>query len=92
LSTRIGISAVMEELQGTKALSDLLPQLEQLTLSGLAQTRADACHFLGLSGDRRAVPIARRLIDDEDPEVREIAGETLALLGERVDIQDGDSG
>jgi hypothetical protein len=86
LSTRIGISAVMEELQDTKALGSILPQLEQLTLSGLAQTRADACHFLGLTGDRRVVPTVRRLLDDEDPEVREIAVETLALLGER----DGD--
>jgi len=89
LATRIGISAVMEDLQGTPALSGLLPQLEQLTLSGLPQTRADACHFLGLSGDHRAVPIVRHLLDDEDPQVREIAVETLALLGERDEDTDG---
>jgi HEAT repeat protein len=58
------------------------PQLEQLTLSDSAQTRADACHFLGLAGDPRAIPAVRRLLDDEQHDVREIAVETLALLGE----------
>ena len=82
MSTRIGISAVIEELPGSAALIDVIPQLEQLTLSAMAQTRADACHFLGLSGDPRAVTAVKRLLDDEHPDVREIAVETLALLGE----------
>ncbi|MEA3278752.1 MAG: HEAT repeat domain-containing protein [Pseudomonadota bacterium] len=82
MATRIGISAVMEELPDSKALADAVPELEQLTLSESAQTRADACHFLGLTGDRRAVPAVRRLLDDEQADVREIAMETLAILGE----------
>lgn len=82
MGTRIGISAVMEELQGCAALRGALPELEQLTLSGAPQTRADACHFLGLAGDRRALPAVRRLLDDDQPDVREIAMETLALLGD----------
>jgi thiol-disulfide isomerase/thioredoxin len=82
MSTRIAISAVMEELPGTRVLERVVPELEQLTLSDSAQTRADACHFLGLTGDPRAVPAVRRLLDDEQPDVREIALETLAMLGE----------
>lgn len=82
MATRIGISAVIEELPGGKALAEAVPELEQLTLSVSAQTRADACHFLGLSGDRRALPAVRRLLDDEQADVREIALETLAILGE----------
>jgi len=85
MGTRIGISAVVEAFQGTKALRNVVSELEQLTLSDSAQTRADACHFLGLAGERKAIPSVRRLLDDEQPDVREIAVETLALLGERVD-------
>jgi hypothetical protein len=82
LATRIAIGAVVDELAGAPALKQAVPELEQLTLSESPQTRADACHFLGLTGNRRAVPSVRRLLDDEDPDVREIALETLALLGE----------
>lgn len=88
MATRIGISAVVEELAGAPALHAAVPELEQLTLSGSAQTRADACHFLGLSGDRRALPSVRRLLQDEQADVREIALETLALLAEG----DGEAG
>jgi len=83
LATRIGVSAVIEDLQGTPALAAAVPQIEQLALSESPQTRADACHFLGLSGERRALPAVRRLLEDENPQVREIAMETLAMLGER---------
>ncbi|MCG6862171.1 MAG: HEAT repeat domain-containing protein [Chromatiaceae bacterium] len=82
MATRVAISAVVEELSGTEALDEAVPDLEQLTLSELAQTRADACHFLGLSGNRQALPAVRRLLEDEHPDVREIALETLAILGE----------
>ncbi len=80
MAVRIGISAVLEDLAGSPALARLTPQLEQLTLAESASLRADACHFLGLAGDPGAVPAVDRLLDDPDPEVREIAAETLALL------------
>jgi len=82
MAVRIGISAVVEELAGSEPLRAVLPQLEQLTLSDSPQTRADACHFLGLAGDRSAAAAVRRLLDDDQPDVREIAMETLAMLGE----------
>jgi len=82
MTTRIAVSAVIEELPGTPVLDEAIPELEQLTLSALAQTRADACHFLGLTGNRRALSAVRRLLSDEHPDVREIALDTLAVLGE----------
>ena len=81
MALRIGIGALLEGLAGGPILAAALPVLVQLTLSDLPQTRADACHFLGLAGDSQAIPAVRRLLDDEQPDVREIAGETLALLG-----------
>jgi HEAT repeat protein len=80
MGVRIGIGAVVEELAGTKTLRQAVPLLEQLTLSALPQTRADACHYLGLAGDPGALASVRRLLDDEQDDVREIAAETLAVL------------
>jgi hypothetical protein len=81
MALRIGIGALVEDLAGEPALRSAVPALVQLTLSDNPQARADACHFLGLAGDPRAVPAVRPLLDDERPDVREIAAETLALLG-----------
>lgn len=80
LAIRIGISAVVEDLAGSPLLVRLTPELEQLTRVESATLRADACHFLGLAGNPAAIPAVERLLDDDDPQVREIAAETLALL------------
>jgi HEAT repeat protein len=90
LTTRIGIGAVVEELQGSDVLRAAIPQLEQLALSALPAARADACYYLGLTGDPRVLPAVRRLLDDEEAQVREIALETLALLGETEGYGKGD--
>jgi hypothetical protein len=81
MATRIGIGAVVEELAGSAELRAVIPDLVQLTLSESHQTRADACHYLGLTGDPSVVPAIQRLLYDERHEVREIASETLAMLG-----------
>jgi hypothetical protein len=81
MTTRIGIGAVIEELAGSARVRAVIPDLVQLTLSESHQTRADACHYLGLTGDASVVPAVRRLLGDEREEVREIASETLAMLG-----------
>lgn len=81
MALRIGIAALLEGLADGPVLVQAVPVLEQLTLSDLPQTRADACHFLGLAGDLGAIPTVRRLLEDEQPDVREIAADTLALLG-----------
>ena len=81
MALRIGIGALVEDLAGEPALRAAVPALVQLTLSDNPQARADACHFLSLAGDPQAIPAVRRLLDDERPDVREIAAETLALLG-----------
>lgn len=80
-AVRIGISAAMENLSGSAPLRQAVPQILPLTLSGNPQIRADVCHFLGLAGDPAASAWLRRLLDDEDLGVREVAAEALALLG-----------
>lgn len=79
---RIGIGALLEGLQDAEALDYARAPLEALLTSELPQVRADACHYLGVCGQRASLPLIRALLGDTDASVREIAVETLALLGE----------
>ncbi|MCB1761430.1 MAG: HEAT repeat domain-containing protein [Gammaproteobacteria bacterium] len=81
-AVRIGIGAIFEELGPEGLLADLVDQIvDRLVASDHAQVRADAAHFLGLSGSIEAFEPLQRLRDDTDAEVREIAQESLELLG-----------
>ncbi len=80
MAVRIGVGAVMEELQASGLISEALPELMRLAESDDPALRADACHYLGLSGDSAARPALEARLQDEDAEVREIAAESLALL------------
>jgi thiol-disulfide isomerase/thioredoxin len=77
LNTQIGISAIMEDLQGTDTLSTIVDQLGELTRHEDARIRGDACHYLALSGNSRAAGFIKPLLDDSDAHVREIAKESL---------------
>jgi hypothetical protein len=82
-AVRIGVGAVLEDLATEGLLLGLVDDFAALASSPHAQVRADAAHFLGLSGAPEAEPHLRSLADDADREVREIAAESLALLGGR---------
>jgi hypothetical protein len=82
MAVRIGIGAVFEELEADPLLAELVPELAILAASEAVQIRADIAHYLGLSRSPAARPVLRRLLDDASEEVREIAAESLALLGE----------
>lgn len=80
MAVRIGIGAVLEEIGGEGLLSSAISPLVDLTRSELPQVRADACHYLGLSNDRSIIPTLQNLTNDPDPEVREIALESIETL------------
>jgi len=80
MGVRIGVGAVLEELTGEPLLIYAVPALEALLDAEEPQIRADACHYLGLTGATQVVPALRRMADDPSHEVREIAAESLALL------------
>ncbi len=77
LNTRIGISAIMEDLQGSEALRKIVEQLGKLTQHEDARIRGDACHYLALSGSPKAVDYIRPLLQDADAEVRDVARESI---------------
>jgi len=74
------VGAAIEELQEQELLTPAIPKLVELTMSDQPQIRADACHYLGLTGSADALPAVQSLLMDEDNEVREIAAETFAIL------------
>ena len=80
LNTRIGISVIMESLENSARLQDIVDQLGELAGHAEASVRGDACHYLALSGSSAAIPYIRPLLEDEDAGVREIAAESLEQL------------
>ena len=70
MAARIGVGAVLEELAGSPSLRATIEPLRQLLRADAPQIRADACHYLGLTGDRRIIADIEPLLDDPDPEVR----------------------
>lgn len=77
---RIGIGAILEDVQNDGLLTGIVHPLGALTQSAESQVRADACHYLGLTGSADAIGYVRRCLDDSNAEVAEIAAETLPLL------------
>ncbi len=84
MALRIGVGAVIEDLQEHDLLMPAIPRLIELTMSDRPQIRADACHYLGLTGSAAALPAVQSLLMDQDREVREIAAETFAILNNNL--------
>src|SRR5512139_1488853 len=80
LNVRLGAGVLLENFAGTETLRALLPRLGELSQPPDARVRADACHYLGLTGDAAAHAWLGARLTDEDADVREIAAESLAAL------------
>jgi len=77
LPLRLGLGAVFEAFAGSEPLRDLIPALSALTTHADPRVRSDACHYLALTGSRRALEPLESCLDDPHPEVREIAQDGL---------------
>jgi HEAT repeats/Thioredoxin domain len=80
LNVRLGAGVLLEEFAGRDTLRALLPRLGELSQHEDARVRADACHYLGLTGDAAARTWLEARITDEDADVREIATESLQAI------------
>lgn len=80
MQTRIGLSALIEGLSGQELLNSILPTLQLYAEHDDQRVRCDACHFLGHIRGETAKQTLQRCLHDPDPEVREIAQESLALF------------
>ncbi|MDR3395352.1 MAG: HEAT repeat domain-containing protein [Parasulfuritortus sp.] len=80
INVRIGAGVVFEEFSGHPAMQALAMPLGELTEHADARVRADACHYLGMTGTGEARIWLTRRLQDEDANVREIAAESLEAL------------
>lgn len=80
LNVRLGAGVLLENFAGSDTLRALLPRLGELSQHPDARVRADACHYLGLTGDAAAKSWLDARLDDDDADVREIAAESLDSL------------
>jgi thiol-disulfide isomerase/thioredoxin len=81
LHVRVGIGAVMEEFEGRPALRELVDGLGELTRHPEPHVRGDACHYLALTHSPKASAYLQPLLHDPASQVRELAAESLAMLG-----------
>ncbi|MDP1928782.1 MAG: HEAT repeat domain-containing protein [Thiobacillus sp.] len=80
LNVRLGAGVLLEEFAGSDTLRALLPRLGELSQHADARVRADACHYLGLTGDVAARTWLEARLADEDADVQEIAEESLQAI------------
>jgi glutaredoxin len=80
LNIRIGISAIMESLQGGPELAGIAGDLRKLLTHTAPGVRGDACYYLSLTGLRDTAKWIRPLLQDSDENVREITRDCLAEL------------
>lgn len=78
MAVRIGIGAVLEELQGEELTEAMVPKLAQILRMPEPRNRADAAHFLSLMDGAAAFRLLRDCLDDPDAAVREIAYDALS--------------
>ena len=80
MSVRIGVGVVLEDLQGNPILQQGQETLQRLAQASEANIRADVAHYLGMLDNDQARRLLTDLLQDEHPDVREIAAESLAQL------------
>lgn len=80
LNVRLGAGVLLENFAGSNTLRALLPRLGELSQHADARVRADACHYLGLTGDAAAKSWLDARLGDDDADVREIAAESLQTI------------
>ncbi len=80
INTRIGVMAVLEELEGSGLTASVVTQLGLLTEHRDTRIRTDACHALSLTGSAEALPYLYARREDPEPEVREAVQEAIDSL------------
>ena len=85
LTVRIGVSAVLEDLQGSAMLQEKLPALLELSRHRDPRIRADAAHFLALTGLPQAIEQLQTMTRDSEASVREVAADELEEAGSSPD-------
>ena len=82
INVRIGASAVLESLQDSGILEKAVDEILVYCQSPEVSTRIDVCHVLSFVKHSAAVEALQLALNDSDPEVREVAEESLVEQAE----------
>jgi len=79
IRVRLGATALVEDLakEHRQALAAAVPGLLVLLGHENPTIRGDAANVLGIIGDRSALPALKKLLEDGNPSVREIAQDSM---------------
>lgn len=80
MQARIGLGALLEGMQNDPLLIPILPVLIEFSRHKDHNIRGDACHYLGLINSEESRQALQACLDDENPDVREIAQDSLQEL------------
>ena len=80
INVRLGVGVIIEDMAESDAFKTVIPKLEVLLKDADARVRGDACHYLSLTREPSVMVAIEALLDDDSPEVREIAQESLEAL------------
>ena len=82
INVRVGVGALMEHFEDTQKIRDIIPELINLMQSDHLTIRTDACHYLSLTHSMDVIESLKKMLDDEDEQVREVARESIEALKE----------
>jgi len=85
INLKLGVGVVFETFAGEAVMADVIPDLTHYLEHNDPRVRADACHYLSLSGDKTLIPEIKKCLQDEDKDVREIATDGLQQLQDSAD-------
>ncbi|HHO58685.1 MAG TPA: HEAT repeat domain-containing protein [Thiotrichales bacterium] len=85
INLKLGIGVVFEEFATDPVMDAAVPELLALLKHEDARVRADACHYLSLTGRAELVEKLEPCLSDDDATVREIGRESIAALQDRAD-------
>ena len=80
INVRLGVGVIIEDMATSKEFKTVIPRLIEYLSNDDARIRGDACHYLSLTKDVTYVPEIKKLLSDENEEVREIAQDSLDEL------------
>ena len=80
INVRLGVGVIIEDMAVSEAFKAVIPRLVEYLSNDDARIRGDACHYLSLTKDVSYVPAIKKLLSDENEEVREIAQDSLDEL------------
>lgn len=82
MNVRVGVGAILEHFEGSQSIREIIPELIGLMQNDHPTIRTDACHYLSLTGSMDVIESLKKMLDDNDEQVRQVARESIVTLKE----------